>query len=84
MPVIAPKKVRTAGCFGARSASATETYGQHKAREEGAKAKESVKSTEPSESKTSAVPEKSCVQRSRRRTGDVCVIVRKDSDSVSQ
>ena len=86
MPVIAPKKVRIAGCFGARgaSASATETYGQLKTREEAAKAKESVKSTEPSESKTSAVPEKSCVQRSRRRTGDVCVIVRKDSESVSQ
>ena len=43
-----------------------------------------MKSTEPSESKTSAVPEKSCVQRSRRRTGNVCVIVRKDSESVSQ
>ena len=88
MPVMAPKRIRTAGCFGARgagsSASATETYGQVKVREDSTKAKESVKPTKPSENKTSAVPEKSCVQRNRRRTGDVCVIVRKDSDLVSQ
>ena len=57
MPVIAPKMICIAGCFGARGASssacATEIYDQLKAREEGTKAKESASTADNSEKGTS-------------------------------